>query len=268
MVHATSRRLLVLLVGATIGAAGCGRLYFDDHSYDAASSGPIDGTTGNPIDANQQIGVPDAPIASPPDAPAPDASPPDASPPDAAPACAFTCTGDLTTDGSTCAGLTSSVANGQYITTIDMGAYSSLAMTATVCNPTGWLFDLADSPTDNGFGGDSGTSMNDAEIQIQSAALAVYSNDYGGTATLDSTPNYIPVNGCSTVQWLVLDQNFTSVQPSGVNLVNSALLRINPPTDSPGAPDALWYLGVNTVVQGPGVGRTGTGVQTVTLCLN
>ena len=262
MVHATSGRWLVLLVGVAIATVGCGRLYFDDHSADASSSGPIDGTPVGPIDGTP-VGPIDAP-AGPPDASLPDASPPDAAPP----ACAFSCTVDLTSDGATCAGLPSAVASGEYITTLNMGAYTSLTMTAMVCNPTGWIFDLADSPTDNGFGGDAGTSMNDAEIQVQNGTFAVYANDYDNTALLNATPNYISSTGCTTITWLVLDQNFTSITPSGINLVSDGLLRINPPTDSPNPPDALWYLGLNVVVSGSGSGRTGTGVMNATLCMN
>jgi len=44
------------------------------------------------------------------------------------------------------------------------------------------------------------------------------------------------------------------------------LLRINPPSDTEGAPNALWYFGLNHVVQSS-FARTGTGAQTANICL-
>ncbi len=50
-----------------------------------------------------------------------------------------------------------------------------------------WSFNLGDSNTNNGWGGDSMTAINDAEIQILNGNLEVYGSDL-----LDRYPEYAP----------------------------------------------------------------------------
>lgn len=44
--------------------------------------------------------------------------------------------------------------------------------------PTGWTVNIGDSSTNDGYGGDSGTQSNDAEMQIVNSSMMVYGNDY------------------------------------------------------------------------------------------
>ncbi|KAK2172520.1 hypothetical protein NP493_955g00019 [Ridgeia piscesae] len=55
----------------------------------------------------------------------------------------------------------------------------SLTLHLKFSNPTGWSFNLGDSETNNGYGGDSGTHTHGyaAEVHNKGSTLLVYKND-------------------------------------------------------------------------------------------
>jgi len=58
-----------------------------------------------------------------------------------------------------------------------MTGRSTLGMSITLCNPTNWVVNLGDSPSNDGGGGDATQFSNDAEIQIfMPTGLTIYSN--------------------------------------------------------------------------------------------
>ena len=184
---------------------------------------------------------------------------------------AFSCTADLEAMTDDCdVPVTGDVdgASSTFTADIDMAAFTELVMTATICDPTGFVLLLSDSPTGNGGGGDAGTSSNDAEIQLASGtALTGFSNDFhpsGPATVLVDQPGYVNATGCTTVAWTVRDQVFGS-DIGGFALESPHLLRINPPADLEGSPDALWHLGVNRTFGNPA--RDGTGVGRIDIGL-
>jgi hypothetical protein len=149
---------------------------------------------------------------------------------------------------------------GRMTATIDMTGFSSVQITLEACDVTGWVFHVGDSPTNDGFGGDSGSSSNDAELQVYLGNLAVYGNDSFGGVRLSETAA-LPTSGCGTYEITLSDQR---VMTPTMMAMGAELLRIDPPTDAEGTPDALWYLGANRTYAN--ATRTGTGLRSLALC--
>src|SRR5690242_10735651 len=59
---------------------------------------------------------------------------------------------------------------------IRMTGYRRLDLFASVCNPSGWWLHLGDSPTNDGYGGDYGSTDHDAEAHMIDNALFYYSS--------------------------------------------------------------------------------------------
>jgi len=125
--------------------------------------------------------------------------------------------------------------------------------------PCGWTVDLGDSPTDNGFGGDSGSTPHNAELQIVDENLSLI--DGSGNAALIDNPLAVAHLALTdgAMKFVVKDQfvswgnPYTYVQaPASKNLFSF--------TD-PADPRTV-YLGLNRVVQATG-GRTGYGARRV-----
>ncbi|MBI3179305.1 MAG: hypothetical protein HYZ27_06560, partial [Deltaproteobacteria bacterium] len=182
-------------------------------------------------------------------------------------ACTYSCTVDVVAGTHDCAGPVTSItlAPGSGIATLDMSGRAGVELAISLCDPTGFTFHVADSPTCNGGGGDASTFNNDAEAHFNNQGdFYVIGNDYSpATARVLATlPGFAPA-GCSTNTFWVADQRFLSFEPC-VDLTSPYLLRINPPADAEGPPDALWYLGFNQVHDG--IYRPGTGLGQVSLC--
>jgi hypothetical protein len=155
----------------------------------------------------------------------------------------------------------------RFAATVDMSGATELAITVTVCDPSGWLVHITDSSTGNGGGGDAATSSNDAEAQLMDRALTVFSNQdhpSGPATALHSDASYVLASGCTTFTWIVRDQFFGSTHQS-VSVSSPHLLRIDPPSDSEGTPDSLWYVGLNRTY-GTSM-RNGTGVTMASFCV-
>lgn len=126
-------------------------------------------------------------------------------------------------------------------------------------DPSGWTAHLGDSMTNNGFGGDDGTTVNNAELQILDHELRVY----------NAADNPIDVDGLARHQLALEDGALrltVSNQAVGWGQPRSALetpdlerLFAIPDNTADGR---KVYLGLNRVVSGPG-GRTGCGARRV-----
>ena len=213
-------------------------------------------------------------------------------------ACQYECDVDVTAGTSTCDashGVTvqSLTAGGYGTMEIDLGSYvgssSATCSAAVPCangqtcvngvceghdggvqfdltanNPQGYWFHLADSPTCNGWGGDGGQFSNDAEIQLLNTTLSLFGTDGNNGADLGDSNPFVPASGLSTRSIWVADEVVQSFDPCYT--VNSPYaLRLNAP-DPEGAPDALWYVGLNGVYSGES-DRRGSGLTKVHLCI-
>jgi hypothetical protein len=153
-----------------------------------------------------------------------------------------------------------------FTATVDMTAFTQMELTVSLCNPTGWTVHVGDSPTNNGGGGDASTFSNCAELQLLDTTMTGLTNDYDPVhpGPLFTSPGYMPATGCTTFTWIVSDQRVQSSSPV-LDYTSPYLLRLNPPADLEGPPDALWYVGLDRTY-GEAT-RSGTGVQTGHFCL-
>jgi hypothetical protein len=125
--------------------------------------------------------------------------------------------------------------------------------------PSGWTVDLGDSPTNDGFAGDAGTTDHDAELWILNENLSVAAGgavpDTLATAHLaltDSALKLVVKN-----QFVSWGNPYTFLQePIAKNLFAI------PDTTVPAADQRAVYLGLNRVIFGPGA-RTGCGARRV-----
>lgn len=198
---------------------------------------------------------------------------------DAGPTCAYSCVLSRDPRESTCIRSGSPVSlygpgadteAGTLVSVVDMGRYAAMTVTAEICNPMGWLIDLCDSSTCNGYGGDSSTMSHCAELQLLGTTLSAYGSAYttptpGGL--LFSQEGVLESRGCSTLEFTVRDSSIR-IPGESLDWRSENLLRINPPRDENGRPDALWYLSLNRVNYPDSTDRVGAGVERVTLCFN
>jgi hypothetical protein len=152
---------------------------------------------------------------------------------------------------------------------VNMSTARSLVMEVEVCDPAGWIFHMSDSPSGNGWGGDGGTTSNDAEFQLNAASpnvgMAVYASDlaHGQYQGAMQSHLFSGANGCVTRRILVADQQLAT--DDGLAMCDPALLRINPPSDAEGTPDAMWWIGIGSTFSDPS--RSGAGMQRMTFCV-
>ncbi len=181
--------------------------------------------------------------------------------------CGYECTIDLVANTTTCGeGITVDFDDRGAV--LDLTGRTGVEFTLGFCDPSGFSFHLADSPTCDGYAGDSGTSANDAELHTDGVVFVVYANDYGSAAnrTLLLDDNYTSGGGCFERSLWVGDGVVRSFDQC-FEVESPFSLRLNPPSDTEGPVDSLWYLGLNGIYSGQGNNRPGTGLQRVDLCL-
>jgi len=159
---------------------------------------------------------------------------------------------------------------GKYVATTDLRPagstkYKKVTYEFTFdSNPTGWLVNIGDSSTNNGYGGDSSTQSNDSELQIVNGTLSIYLSDVGGGTLLVSEPNAAPANGRIKLEISnnkVYYYNYTT----GVSRTwtSSYIFALNGQSDSEGPVNYTLYAGINRVVGS--TSRVGSGVATATI---
>jgi hypothetical protein len=184
--------------------------------------------------------------------------------------CVVCCEVDLRAGQATaCAGRVSGVfGNGTFTASVDMSSLEEMELRFVAEDPAGWIAHVADSPSCDGGGGDSSDFANDAEVQLRDGTLTAFANDLdpkGPSTTLLSSNGYVaPEDRCVERTWIVSDQRFRSVDPP-LDVSSPFLLRLNPPSDSEGAPDAMWFIGLNRTFGD--ASRGGTGVIAASICL-
>lgn len=184
---------------------------------------------------------------------------------------AYECVVDLVAMTENCAAPVPPVfdsAQREFRSTIDMTGMTELVITADVCDPTEFVLFVTDSPTGNGGGGDGGTTSNDAEVELNAGttlgAFANQTHPSGAAFPLLTQPGYVAASGCTTMQWTLRDQ-FFAANPGDHEVSSPHLLRLNPPDDTEGTPDAVWHLGINRTFAD--AARDGTGVTRAQLGL-
>jgi hypothetical protein len=134
--------------------------------------------------------------------------------------------------------------------------------------PSGWTVNIGDSPTNNGFGGDSGIPDAEAEAQVLDQALSVYNfhnpsiPDPPGMVDRMFHQELALTNGAA--KFVVCDQFLSYGQPHGV--LQTPVIRRLFALPDPAVGNSLIFAGFNRVVSGPGT-RVGQGARRVTISL-
>jgi len=195
----------------------------------------------------------------------------------------YRCVVDVNNGTNTCSGPVSLTLNsGTYRTgKIDLSdGYVRLDAYVDVCNPTGFSMHFADSPTCNGYGGDSGTANHNAEAHTAGTGIYIYGSDdtsRGGTEPGMIRRNAIPSTGCYRVHWAIDEddvafEDFTALSTSAnIKLHSFETFEVPPYSetdneDTTGADAPFWYFGLNRSVAS--ASRTGTGVGRACLVLS
>lgn len=158
--------------------------------------------------------------------------------------------------------------------------------------PSGWVMNFGNSETNNGGCGDSATFSCDSEFDIRvypdseyPNTLSVCPNDYGELINrpLLEVDNFFPstnkpstqTGSLSKASFIVKDHHMSveflrpTKWPINAELNSEYLFRLNHP-DEEGAPDWIYWLGVNRVIQpigGPSYSRNGGGIEKIEFTL-
>ncbi|MDX1998493.1 MAG: hypothetical protein SF066_12315 [Thermoanaerobaculia bacterium] len=162
----------------------------------------------------------------------------------------------------------------QRVATVDtnnVNNYTTFILRTRVCNGSGFSTHIADSPTQDGFGGDSGSSRHDSEFHASGSTLLGFRSDIGTTASLACQfTGPASTAGCVTQDWIVANDSFqfdgSTAAPNAFDVCNHPWIFDLPPYDEADAEDPgstfadKLYVGLNRVVStfSP---RTGAGVQ-------
>lgn len=174
--------------------------------------------------------------------------------------CAAHCHIDVATGTTDCDEISLSESR-PTLGTLDMGSDDGVLITMEICDPSGLVFQLADSPTAHAGGGDDHSTSHDADVALDGTTLHLRAAT-GSDVDPSTVSAFVAPTGCTTRTLVVADQIAYLVE-SGAGLCGTGMLRIRPPTDERAAPDALWYLSLAGSVDGQ---TTGSGLRSVDLC--
>ena len=141
----------------------------------------------------------------------------------------------------------------------------SVRVDMTTGASSGWLWNLGDSESNDGSGGDGGTNYNDSEAQVKDAALGVYHSQELESAPAIEVPDAIDAAG-DDLSILVCDGYFRFESSRGDwEVVASTLFQIDgdEPDSEAGENDRKLWLGIERSVAN--TTRTGTGVESATI---
>lgn len=144
---------------------------------------------------------------------------------------------------------------------LDLRDHDGVVMTFEICDPDGVALQLSDSSSGAADGGDGGQSSHDADMMLNGTTLHLRAA--AGTETPPSQiDGYVTEEGCST-RTVVISEQLAFLVEGERGLCGPGMFRIDPPTDTEGTPDALWYLATSGSVDGH---AEGAGTRSVELC--
>ena len=86
--------------------------------------------------------------------------------------------------------------------------WNTFVLRVETCDPQGWTVHIGDSPTNNGGGGDAGSSNHDAEAQSRDNILSVFESDLGTGAETCRFTGPVSPTGCIVQQYFVQNDFF------------------------------------------------------------
>lgn len=146
--------------------------------------------------------------------------------------------------------------------TLDMSEADGVVIELEVCDPSGVVFQVADSPTADADGGDAGTSSHDASVLLEGTTLHVRASE-GSDIPASEARNYVAATGCTT-RTIVLADRIAYMVDAERGLCGDAMFRIDPPDDTEGTPDSLFHMAIGSAVDGSAPG--GQGFRSAALC--
>lgn len=152
---------------------------------------------------------------------------------------------------------------------IDLSGYSYAIIRGGISGGSGWLLNLGDSPTNNGYCGDAGTTSNDSELWITGTNVYLCDSDRGGSDYLWTWTGAL--SATSAFQIMVAD-GAVSFQNRGTGAYkvygSDTVFQVDgdEPDAEAGTNDTRLWLGLNRVISGPG-SRTGSGMGDLTVSL-
>ena len=165
--------------------------------------------------------------------------------------------------------------SGRYVTTINLRPDGKTVYGQVIFDiensgsPSDWMLNIGDSPSNDGYSGDSGDKQNDAELQVMNNSLAVYASDLGSSSLLYSQSSIMPLTGARNLRVIVGNGYVTFIQ-NGIEstrktITNSNLFALAGQADT-GGTDYKIYAGFNRSIGSSS--RTGSGITKVTVTLD
>jgi hypothetical protein len=131
--------------------------------------------------------------------------------------------------------------------------------------PKDWTLNIGDSPTDDGFAGDAGTTTNDAELWILQEAMSIADN---GAAPNNPIYKQDLSLTDSSLKFVVKNQFISWGQPYGFLQTPSTKQLFAFPDTNNVAEGSNFYAGLNRVVfNAPANGRRGCGLRRMLVIL-
>lgn len=129
--------------------------------------------------------------------------------------------------------------------------------------PKDWTLNIGDSPTNDGFAGDAGTTANDAELWILQESMSIADN---GSAPNNPIFKQDLSLTDSSLKFVVKNQFISWGQPYGFLQTPSTKQLFALPDPSPSTDGSNIYAGLNRVISGPGT-RRGCGLRRMLVIL-
>ncbi len=129
--------------------------------------------------------------------------------------------------------------------------------------PKDWTLNIGDSPTNDGFAGDAGTTANDAELWILQESMAIA--DKGSAPNNPIFKQDLSLTD-SSLKFVVKNQFISWGQPYGFLQTPSTKQLFAFPDNSNPAEGSNFYAGLNRVISGPGT-RHGCGLRRMLVIL-
>ena len=148
--------------------------------------------------------------------------------------------------------------------------WQTFVLRVETCDPQGWTVHIGDSPTNNGYGGDGGSTSHDAEAQALNNVLSVYESDIGTSSLTCNFTGPANPSGCIVQQYVVQNDYFeydpAVVVPGNPLSIcgNGDIFDVNPydeadAEDPTGLFEDKLYVGLNQTYGSSS--RNGTGIQ-------
>ena len=140
---------------------------------------------------------------------------------------------------------------------VDTTGFQQMLVGTVMQNSHEYALHIGNSPSNNGWGGDSGHFSNDSEAHLYNSSLFVYGNDNAGTPLLAQVSNAVPAQNQPVAWAAVCDGIFrwysydpVSQTGSSHDVVNSGIFQIdgNEADANPNGNDRNLYIGLERTI--------------------